>query len=1000
MFELGQRICLKNNPEKRGVIQGGPFLVNGYNVFQVMFDDNTQGNESEINLQFEIVAKSPWDKLANNLFGNHQNYSIVSTVSKIQNASANTISTLKASKTLFRPYQFIPLVKMLNSYNRRILIADEVGLGKTIAAGHILLEFMARGEVNNLLIICPNDLKLKWVDEMENRFNVRLKNYDSTDEFKKDIVDLRERGQTIFGVVNYEKFRNKKDLEFFQENATSFDLIIFDEAQRLRNSKAKNKKDPNMAIAIRNLTPLAKAIVMLSATPIMTSLENLYNLITILDEKEYSGYEVFQNNININKPLIKAFKQTNDLQLSFNQIVSELENAKVESVFKYGEYESTESLPLSNILNEDALYHSVVEDLNNLEDSLKNRALIRQKLVGLNSLNHIYSRTRKKEVLEKDEFVNRNVHAPTIEMTDEEREIYRDVVFNNYGFGGMMTKRNYASSLFAAQYQEAELNNPSFDFNNNDSKYSALKDILTNANDKVIVFSYFRRTLFYLKNRLENDGYQIGIMYGGINLNERNEIIKSFKNSEFEILLTTEVGSTGLDMQFCDTLVNYDLPWNPMTVEQRIGRIDRIGQQSEVINIFNLIYEGTIEEKIYRKLYDRINVFEESLGDLDDILGEREKYIEGLIEELYQTRLSDEQIEMKLDNLRNAIENNRINQQTIREGLRDSFSNDYYFKEQINDIEEKGRFLTSNELIELVNLIVVHKLKTMIFMQIGDSLVYRIKQDKVNQLFRFIEEHYDQDKGELQKIHNAFKTKNQDNLEIDLTFDQEYAFNNKKVEFISSYHPLINAIANYFKNKGIGQNEVFKFGINRNYFSSERTFSNGHYILINYSLKIEKTLFGKSTHSLLIKSLAIDLEKDEDFILDEDKAEILNSVAQKHRQSIQLDDSDIFNEDFRRVIEQIYVENSFTTKSKLEEEEKLKFNSEIQRKKSQEKANLEKRIDRIQYNLDNGIGLPGPQRSEIKSLEEKIENFEVESKKSTISVSDSLISINLIQIYG
>src|SRR5690606_25448836 len=170
---------------------------------------------------------------------------------------------------------------------------------------------------------------------------------------------------------------------------------------------------------------------------------------------------------------------------------------------------------------------------------------------------------------------------------------------------------------------------------------------------------------------------------------------------------------TGLDMQFCDCMVNYDLPWNPMVVEQRIGRIDRLGQQSEVINIFNLIHTGTIEDIIYERLYNRINIFRESLGNLDEILGEKENYFEGLIEELYKTQLTDKQREKKLDVVADAVLTNKHHLQDVEEKLKDSFSNDAYFANEIKSIEQKRKYIQSSELRDFIDRIIANHLTTM-----------------------------------------------------------------------------------------------------------------------------------------------------------------------------------------------------------------------------------------------------------------------------------------------
>src|SRR5690606_4642744 len=149
-----------------------------------------------------VDLSDPFLRLKQGVFGSFLDFSKINTSFKIQNTSNNTISSLKASNTIFKAYQFKPLLKFLNSENRRILVADEVGLGKTIEAGHIMLELMARHELRNALIVCPKSLQEKWQTELQEKFNFQFKIYDSTKEL---ISDIKERSGTIKAIVNYEK---------------------------------------------------------------------------------------------------------------------------------------------------------------------------------------------------------------------------------------------------------------------------------------------------------------------------------------------------------------------------------------------------------------------------------------------------------------------------------------------------------------------------------------------------------------------------------------------------------------------------------------------------------------------------------------------------------------------------------------------------------------------------------------------------------------------------
>lgn len=995
-FKKNQRVCLKSNPEKRGVIRSEPRNVGGYNIFGIMFDDGNDSTHSEIELLPEIIIESAWDKLANNLFGDHNNFAIASTLSKVKNAATNTISTLKASKTIFKPYQFIPLVKLLNSSNQRIIIADEVGLGKTIEAGHILLEYAARGKLNNFLIVCLNSIQEKWKDEMENKFNIKLKIFSSLKDFKTDLDEHHNNGQNIAGIINYEKFRNAKNLEYFSESAISLDMIVFDEAHHLRNSTNAKK-------ALKNFTSISKGIVMLTATPMMTGLENLYSLINLLDDKEYSKYEVFLNNININKPFIKAF---NDITEGVNTSVvkNNLVNTDVEIVFKHGNYENVQLQKLPEILAEEGLFHSLLSDLDTKLDSRENRTIIKQKLVNLNKLNKIYSRTRKSQVLTEGEVVTRNANVIKIKMTNEEEEMYEEVIYNyeDTGIGTIQKKRSFASSVFASQYSEDKLLDDSIIVDRNDSKYKTLIDVLDNNPKKIIVFSFFRKTLLYLRKRLISEGYNVGLIFGGINVLQRNEIIEDFRNGKFEILLASEVGSTGLDMQFCDCLVNYDLPWNPMVVEQRIGRIDRIGQQSEVINIFNLIHTDTIEELIYERLYKRINIFRESLGNLDEILGEKETYFEGVIEELYKTNLDKKQREKKLDNIADAVETNKHHLRDVEEKLKDSFTNDAYFANEIKSIEGKRKYIHPNELKELINRIIANYLTTMRFNHTDREFVYKIVQVECKDIFDFVDAYYDKNNFELTKIFKDFKSRNF-NEEIMLTFDQEFAFKNKNIEYISVYHPLINAITNYFEKHKIAQNSVYRFSLERASFeSSELKLILNHefYFLINYNFTIKKNINNTMTEIIQFRSMLFDLESDDNVVVNDEYAELLHSEAQKNREIISSNTPIEFNEDFKEFLSDTFMTEVYDRRLQLEKEEKLVFDSDNYRKNSQEVAEIVKRIERLEFNIEENIGLEKPQLKEISDLQLAREKLIKESKNAIIHISDKIVSLNLVQIYG
>ena len=186
LFEIKFRVSIKQNPATKGYIDEIHPIQGGNQFYDVMLDNGQLQTFAEYELIPEIVNQSPWVLLESNVLSDFRNFSIASTFHKVRNTTTNTISTLKASRTLFKPYQFLPLVKFLQSDQKRILIADEVGLGKTIEAGHIMLEMAARNNLRNALVVCTKSLSEKWKEELQDKFNFNLKIYDSVKDFVSD----------------------------------------------------------------------------------------------------------------------------------------------------------------------------------------------------------------------------------------------------------------------------------------------------------------------------------------------------------------------------------------------------------------------------------------------------------------------------------------------------------------------------------------------------------------------------------------------------------------------------------------------------------------------------------------------------------------------------------------------------------------------------------------------------------------------------------------------
>lgn len=1003
-FKKGQRVSFKENPSRKGKIDEVQTLKNTYQFYDIVWDDGSFEIIEETDLIEEVQIKTPWDILLSNSLSDYRNFSIVTTIHKVRNTSSNTISTLKSSRTIFKPYQFKPLIKFLKSDIKRIIVADEVGLGKTIEAGHILLELAARNNLQNAVIICTKSLMDKWQNELQDKFNFSFKIYSSSKDLLSDIkLDIESSKRTIKAIINYEKCRNKDIQKIFELNDYNFDLVICDEAHKLRNSETKQH------IGVNKVITKSAAVVFLTATPIMMGLKDLYTLLKILDPDRFNTYDVFQNSINQNKPFIRALS---DLAKNapLSQIGYELKKAKIkqevsidEVVFFSKEY------AVEDLFINDELYKRVQNYLLGGIDSISNRVKIQQDLIELNSLNNIYTRTRKRDVISENEKVTRFPKTISVNLNPKEQKIFDSIIedYSDTDTLGMIQKKRQISSCIAAyNSSKEELEKGHYDTKIDDSKFLAFKSIIeevvVKTNRKLIVFAFFTKTLLYLKIKLEELGIKSEIIYGDIK--NRTERIENFQNdNKVQILLSSEVGSEGLDLQFCDAMVNYDLPWNPMVVEQRIGRIDRVGQKSKKISIYNLIISNTIEEKILNRLYDRINLFKESIGDLEEILGENENYNELIrsgIEKLYSTRLTDEEQNLIFAEIQRAFENERQTLEKIKIELNEAFANDLHFQNEINEIEQNQKYLTNNEIVKYIESILRIEMSSIHLEHINENLSkLLIPSNSSTLIFDFIEKYKDSSNinPELDNLYRKFKSKYYGESYIEITFNQNFAFNNKSAEYISAFHPFVNAITNYFCLQGFDKNQSFKLLISKKNLNKKYKIKTGYYVQAVYKIIVKKTLIdGKDSNIFYLKSTIADLNADNVLLLDNDVSEYLNGILHQFgelmNEDLELDD--IAVKEIRNMISM----KVLSEQNLIRDDEKIKFSSSVRRRAEQEITYLEKRILRVEKNLNENRGIEPILKKEIFNLKEKINQIQLAQQKTSIEVNHSIISINLIQI--
>ena len=428
-YSIGSKVINVKSREK-GIVIDVLAEGKGRILYRVRYGGNEDKDTLETNLIPDTDINDPFECCKQGIFGSYLDFSRINTTFKINNTNNTTISSLKASKTIFKPYQFKPLLKFLNSTNRRLLIADEVGLGKTIEAGHIMTELAQRKEMRNALIICPKMLQEKWKTELLEKFNFFFKIYSR----KKDLADDLSSGKPVKGIINYEAIRSseKKNeeetnpvLKLLEEQNVKFDFILCDEAHRMRNDETQTYK------GAKSLMPFStSAIVFLTATPIMIKEDNLFNLLRLLDNQQFNNMEIFKTNLSRNKPFIAAISQLNK-NVDLLEIAENLKNAKLNIHFgdenTSNEYTTVED----EFANIPLFKENIIAGLSK-PDTNENRVQLQRDISSMSTMNNIFSRTRKSDVTTDWTQPVREPKTRKVALYPDEREEFDDVVNQYY----------------------------------------------------------------------------------------------------------------------------------------------------------------------------------------------------------------------------------------------------------------------------------------------------------------------------------------------------------------------------------------------------------------------------------------------------------------------------------------------------------------------------------------------------------------------------------------
>jgi superfamily II DNA or RNA helicase len=465
--------------------------------------------------------------------------------------------------TGFEPlwHQIETVRKVLKQFRGRVLLADEVGLGKTIEACMVLKEYALRGMAERTLVLTPASLVGQWREELETKFGLAFATtYDPL---------LRDDPQAFWGqrsiVASIAAARRREHAEHLI--ARAFDLVIVDEAHHLRD---RSSQSWNLVDALNK-----RFLLLLSATPVQNDLIELYNLLTLL------------------KPGI--FKTPQEFRAAYMTRGKPRQPANPERL---------------RALTRDAMIRNT-------------RAVVALKLPRRHATTVKVDGTPAEAAAYADlAAAARRLAANSGATKDAGRR--RAALHHLLGAAGSSPA---AAAGALARFAERTTDDPEWATLAQrwaaiaaGGKENALIELVRhNPTEKKLVFVQSRETLRHLADRLTEAGIRFARFDGSLSGPEKDAAIIAFRD-EVTVLLCTQSGGEGRNIQFCNTLINFDIPWNPMTIEQRIGRIDRIGQSREVF-VFNLVTRGTLEERVLALLDEKIAMFELVVGEVGAILG-------------------------------------------------------------------------------------------------------------------------------------------------------------------------------------------------------------------------------------------------------------------------------------------------------------------------------------------------------------------------------------------
>ena len=637
-----------------------------YPTVKVAFADGTLSNAVEMTLR-PATLDDPVERFRVNQVGTAAQFNLRSVASDLWTRHLHdSLVSLSHARVDLKPHQVSVVHRVISSYPHRFLLSDEVGLGKTIEAAMIVKELRARGLAKRVLILVPSGLVRQWQFELKTKFNETFAIFDkNTLQFlkSKGVINPWTDHDLVISSQSWASWSQERRDEIA---SVDWDLIIVDEAHHARRQRS------GTTVTMTNLYRLVSAltyrpefarrgVLFLTATPLQLQRHELFSLIEMLNPVLFASEEEFVSHVQalsgLNKLVEEITREGPDGELTDRAgiildqdpaVLEDMETGELigrlrerhrlsevlirnrraviggflpRKAFRW-EVDTTEDERAVQSEMESIISDGYREAERTGQNAVGFLMVIWQKLAASSSRALLKSLENRRQRLLQGEITGTLSEEEAEEDLEEDREA-----------------SDVASDLPKASEYEISRINRVIELLRRikiDSKAitfaNKLSELFEDDPDvKVIVFTEFRETQDMLVDLCTAKKWSAHRFHGQLNPLQKDAAIESFRvGTGPQVLVSTEAGGEGRNFQFAHILVNYDLPWNPMRVEQRIGRVDRIGQDHP-ITIFNFHVQGTIEGRILDVLEQRIRLFEESIGGLDPILGDAETDIKAAL---------------------------------------------------------------------------------------------------------------------------------------------------------------------------------------------------------------------------------------------------------------------------------------------------------------------------------------------------------------------------------